>query len=135
MIQIQDMYNYGGILRKYEIKKPMVYTNKQIAEKANTYVQKVSMAAKAHSIGTKVGNQIVYDQEECRFLLKILNAQKVEDMKILKDNLILYGPLTRNQLAHRSHMHWERFNRILADLTFYDPKVCEDDECNLYYLI
>ena len=112
----------------------MVYTNQDIARKANTYIRKVSTTAKAHSVGTKINNKIIYDEQECLLLLDILNRQRNYEMNIVKSNLKEYGPIKRGPLAEKCDMHWITFNRILADLTFYDTHVCEDDHSNLEYI-
>ena len=112
----------------------MVYTNLDIAMRADTYIRKVSDTAKAHNIGTKINNKILYDEQECVYLIDVLTEQRNEDMDLIKSNLKRYGPIKRGPLAEKCDMHWITFNRILADLTFYDPKVCEDDCSNLEYI-
>ena len=112
----------------------MVYTNQDIARKAQTYIRKVSNAARAHDIGRKINNKVIYDEYECYLLLEILNKQQNYQMEIVKNNLRKYGPIKRGPLSEKCNMHWMTFNRILADLTFYDPHVCEDDHANLEYI-
>ena len=112
----------------------MVYTNRDIATKANTYIRKVSDVAKANHIGRKINNKVIYDEEECTTLLKILNRERDYNMGIVKSKLQEYGPIKRGPLAEKCDMHWITFNRILADLTFYDPHVVEDDHAYLDYL-
>ena len=112
----------------------MIYTNSQIAAKADTYAYKVSLLAKANSIGTKVGGRTLYDEAECIRLLSLLNGQKIKDMEFVQQKLIEYAPIKRLPLAHKCNMNWDKFNRILADLTFFDANVCEDDRCFLHYI-
>ena len=112
----------------------MVYTNQDIARKAQTYIRKVSDVAKAHSVGTKINNKVLYDEQECLLLLEILNRQRYIEMNVVKTNLQHYGPIKRGPLAEKCDMHWLTFNRILADLTFCDPHICEDDQDNLEYI-
>lgn len=112
----------------------MIYTNQDIANKANTYIRKVSNTAKAHDVGTKINNKMLYDEQECLFLIGILEKQKTTEMDAVRLKLQQYGPIKRGPLAEKCNMHWLTFNRILADLTFYDPHVCEDDQANLEYI-
>ena len=112
----------------------MVYTNQDIARKANTYIRKVSDTAKAHEVGTKINNKILQNEQECLLLLEIVNQQKNFEMSIVRHNLRTFGPIKRGPLAEKCDMHWITFNRILADLTFSDPHICEDDQANLEYI-
>jgi len=111
----------------------MTYTTSDIADHCYTYTDKVVKVAKRYKIGKRIGKAYLFTHSDMLQFEHIILEAKIKDVNILKNYLSNNPPIKKGPLCTMVKMGNTKIERVLADFTFMDPNLWEDDYGFLHY--
>ncbi len=111
------------------------WTTNEIAKESGVTPQHVNRVAREYSFGVMKGRSYLYTQEEVKNIQDYFYKRRRMVRQLLRDYIREHGPVTEGHLIR--HIDCNNVHLImdsLADISFEDGDLAENEKGGIYYL-